>query len=325
MPGEKISVVVPVYNEEEVLPLFFAELTRVADEMTGDNQNLDFEFIFVDDGSKDKSLDTIRAFASADARVRYISFSRNFGKEAAMYAGLEYSAGDYAAVMDADLQHPPELLPRMYGCVSSGEYDCAAARRTTRRGEPLLLSFFSRCFYKVINKVSRVKIADGVQDFRLLSRRAVVAVLSVKEYNRFSKGIFAWVGFNTAYIDHENAPRAAGRTTWSFWKLLLYSLEGLMAFSAAPLAAASLLGAVFCAAALVLSAALLINTLAQGGTAAGWSAVVCAVLLTGGVQLLCIGILGQYLEKTYLETKSRPLYIVKETEQTLKKEGESGL
>lgn len=318
MPEEIISVIAPLYNEEEVLPLFFKEMTRVADKMTEERKGLEFEIIFINDGSKDGSLNLLREFASTDKRVKYISFSRNFGKEAAMYAGLESSSGDYTVILDTDLQHPPEFIEKMYEYVSSGEYDCAATRRVSRKGEPKALSFFSRGFYKLINKISRIEIVDGAQDFRFMTRRMTDAVIEMKEYNRFSKGIFSWVGFNTKYIEYENIERAAGKTTWSFWKLFLYSLEGILAFSTVPLAAVSFLGGLFCVAAFIMIVATVIKTLIWGDPAAGYPTLICAIFLVGGVQLLCTGVLGSYLEKTYLETKSRPKYIIKETEETYK-------
>lgn len=318
---ELISVIVPCYNEQESLPLFYREIIRVTDGMKEKYYNegisdLSFEFIFVNDGSKDDTLKILRDMHRNDKRVCYVSFSRNFGKESAMLAGLERSRGDYIVVLDADLQHPPALLPQMYDYVRSGEYDCAATRRISRKGEPKLLSFFSRSFYKVINRISQTQIIDGAQDFRFMTRQMVNAILDMPEYNRFSKGIFSWVGFETKYIEVENTERAAGKTTWNFRKLFLYSLEGIFAFSTAPLAIASFLGVMFCLLALVMIIVTVVKTLAVGEDAAGYPTIVCLLCLIGGLQLLCTGISGQYISKMYMECKHRPRYIVKETEES---------
>ena len=315
---ERISVVVPCYNEQESLPLFYKEITRIAEEMTN-KYALEFEFLFVNDGSKDKTLTILRELAEQDKRVRYISFSRNFGKEAGMFAGLENAVGDYVVILDADLQHPPKFIPQMYEYVSSGEYDCASTRRVSRKGEPKLLSFFARKFYKIINRISQTEIVDGAQDFRFMTRQMVNAILALPEYNRFSKGIFSWVGFRTKYIEYENVERVAGETKWSFWKLFLYSLEGIFAFSTAPLSIASFFGVVFCIIAFIMIIVIIIKTLIWGDPVAGYPSLICAIFFIGGLQLFCMGILGQYLSKTYLESKQRPIYIVQETEQTLKK------
>ena len=309
-----ISIVVPCYNEEEALPLFYQEATRVAGEMTG----IDFEFVFIDDGSRDNTLPVLRRLAAADRRVRFVSFSRNFGKEAGMLAGLEVATGDYVALMDADLQHPPALLPELYRAVTEEGYDCAATRRTTRAGEPPIRSFFARLFYRLIRKVSDADIVDGACDYRLMRRAVVDAILSMREYNRFSKGIFGWVGFRTKWIPFVNVERVAGETKWSFWKLFRYSLEGIVAFSTVPLALASVLGVLLCLTAFVFILVVLVKTLAFGDPVGGWPSMMCVILFLGGVQLLCIGILGQYLSKTYLETKRRPVYLVRETEEGVK-------
>lgn len=309
-----ISIVVPCYNEEEALPLFYQEATRVAGEMTG----IDFEFVFIDDGSRDNTLPVLRRLAAADRRVRFVSFSRNFGKEAGMLAGLEAATGDYVALMDADLQHPPALLPELYRAVTEEGYDCAATRRTTRAGEPPIRSFFARLFYRLIRKVSDADIVDGACDYRLMRRAVVDAILSMREYNRFSKGIFGWVGFRTKWIPFVNVERVAGETKWSFWKLFRYSLEGIVAFSTVPLALASVLGVLLCLIAFVFILVVLVKTLAFGDPVGGWPSMICVILFLGGVQLLCIGILGQYLSKTYLETKRRPIYLVRETEEGIK-------
>ncbi|MDO4271293.1 MAG: glycosyltransferase family 2 protein [Eubacteriales bacterium] len=310
----KISIVVPCYNEEAALPLFYREITRVAGEM----DYAEFEFVFIDDGSKDATLPTLRTLAETDKRVRFVSFSRNFGKEAGMLAGLEAATGDYVALMDADLQDPPALLPALYKAVTEEGYDCAATRRTTREGEPPIRSFFARCFYKLINKISDADIVDGARDYRLMRRTMVDAILSMREYNRFSKGIFGWVGFHTKWIPFVNVERVAGETKWSFWKLFLYSLEGIVAFSTAPLAIASILGFLLCVIAFVFIVVVVVKTLAFGDPVGGWPSMMCIILFLGGIQLFCMGILGQYLAKTYLETKKRPVYLVRETEEGVK-------
>lgn len=310
MEKELISVIVPCFNEQEVLPMFYDTIVGIAAEMQQKHTQLDFEFLFINDGSRDGTLDKLRELALKDKRVRYISFSRNFGKEAGIYAGLSNAAGDYAVTLDADLQHPPQLIPQMYEYVSSGEYDCVGTRRVSRDGEPKLMSFFSRMFYKIVNSISHTEIVDGAQDYRFMTRQMVDAILEMKEYNRFSKGIFSWVGFKTKYIEVNNIERAAGTTTWSFRKLFLYSLEGIYAFSTAPLAISFYLGVFFCLAAL----ALLIVFLACG-CVSGTLAIIAAVCLVGGVQLVCTGISAQYLSKTYLEVKARPKYLVRETDE----------
>lgn len=308
---QKISIVVPCYNEEEALEFFYPAICKIADKM----DYLDWEFNFVDDGSSDKTLDVLRRFSLQDERVRYSSFSRNFGKEAAMYAGLEMASGDYVAVMDADLQDPPELLEEMYGYLISGEYDCAATRRITRKGEPPIRSFFARMFYKIINKTLDFEIMDGARDFRLMTRKMVNSVISMSEYNRFSKGIFGWVGFRTKWIPYENVERVAGETKWHFWKLLLYSLEGIVAFSTAPLMISSIAGLIFCFLAFVMLLIVFFKTIIYGDPVAGWPSLACLILFIGGIQLFCMGILGQYLSKMYLEVKGRPIYIVKENNE----------
>ncbi len=309
-----ISIIVPCYNEQEALPLFYAEITRVAEQMAP----LTFEFVFIDDGSSDGTLSTLRSLAAQDKRVRFVSFSRNFGKEAAILAGLEAAEGAYIATMDADLQDPPALLPELYRAVTEEGYDCAATRRTSWEGEPPIRSFFARMFYKLINKISDADIVDGARDYRLMRRRMVEAVLSMREYNRFSKGIFGWVGFQTKWVPFTNVERAAGETKWSFWKLFLYSLEGIVAFSTAPLAIASVLGALLCAAAFLFIAVVILKTFLFGDPVGGWPSMMCVILFLGGIQLFCAGISGQYLAKTYLETKKRPVYLVRETEEGLK-------
>ena len=308
---DKISAIVPCYNEEQALPYLYEELTRVAQQMSGQ----DFEFIFVNDGSKDKTLEVIKALRKKDNRVRYVSFSRNFGKEAAIYAGLEAATGDYVAMLDADLQDPPHLLIEMYETLQKKEYDCVATRREDRKGEPVLRSFFAKKFYQLINKISDTEIVDGARDFRLMTRPMVNSILKLGEYNRFSKGIFGWVGFDTKWIAYENVERVAGQTKWSFWGLFFYSLEGIIAFSTRPLAIASIFGFVFFLISLVWICMIITKTLLWGDPVPGYPSLICAIFFIGGIQLLCLGILGQYLSKTYLETKKRPIYIAKETEQ----------
>ncbi len=310
-----ISVVVPCFNEQESIPLFYEEMVRVAANMKG----VDFEFVFVDDGSKDETLNILRALSREDTRVRYVSFSRNFGKEAAMYAGLEASKGDFVAIMDADLQDPPSLLPEMYEAILTEDIDSVATRRTTRKGEPPVRTFFAKLFYRLVNKISKVELVPGARDYRLMSRRMVDSVLSLAEYNRFSKGIFSWVGYKTKWISYENIERVAGTTKWSFWKLFVYSLECIVAFSTAPLALSSLFGFVFCLLSIIGIIIVIVRELIWGGAAYGWASLVCIVLFVGGIQLFTIGILGQYLSKTYLETKRRPIYISAETEQDITK------
>lgn len=309
-----LSIVVPCYNEQEALPLFYKEISRVAAQMQ-QSHRADFEFIFVDDGSRDSTLAVIRQLHRQDARVRYISFSRNFGKEAGILAGLQAAKGDYVAMMDADLQDPPALLPQMLDALQNEDYDCAATRRTTRKGEPPIRSFFARMFYKIINKMSDADIVDGARDYRLMRRRMVDAILAMPEYNRFSKGIFGWVGFRTKWLEYENVERVAGETKWSFWKLFRYSLEGIVAFSTAPLALASLMGILFCVLAFAMILFIIARTLLFGDPTSGWPSMVCIIFLCSGVQLFCMGVLGQYLAKTYMEVKRRPAYIVRETEQ----------
>ena len=309
-----LSIVVPCYNEQEALPYFYEEICRVAGEMKA-SHGADFEFIFVDDGSKDKTLSIARELHKQDERVRYISFSRNFGKEAGILAGLEAAKGDYVAMMDADLQDPPALLPQMLDALLEEDYDCAATRRTNRKGEPPIRSFFARMFYKIINRLSDADIVDGARDYRLMRRRMVDAILALPEYNRFSKGIFGWVGFKTKWLEYVNVERVAGETKWSFWKLFLYSLEGIVAFTTAPLALASLIGIIFCVLAFVMILFIIVRTLLFGDPTSGWPSLVCIIFLCSGVQLFCMGVLGQYLAKTYMEVKHRPVYIVRETEQ----------
>ena len=308
-----ISIIVPCYNEEKAVPVFYKATSAALE-----NIDADIEYIFVDDGSSDNTVNEFKKLASADKRVKYISFSRNFGKEAGMYAGMKHAHGDYVVIMDIDLQDPPELIPKMYDLVKSGEYDCAATRRVNRVGEAKLRSFFARCFYKLINKISDTEIVDGARDFRLMSRKMVNSILELSEYNRFSKGIFSWVGFKTKWLEYENRERSVGETKWSFWKLFKYSIEGIVSFSTAPLAVSSVCGMLFSIIALVGIIFVVVRQLIWGGSAYGWASLICIILLVSGVQLLCIGILGQYLSRTYMESKHRPIFIVKEsnTEET---------
>ena len=307
---KKISIIVPCYNEEQAIPFFYDEITKVAE-----NLKKDFEFIFVNDGSSDKTIDTIKEYAKKDKRVKYINFSRNFGKEAAMYAGLELSSGDYVAIMDADLQDPPSLLPEMISILEdeNNEYDAVGTRRVTRKGEPPIRSFFARKFYKIINKMSKVEMVDGARDYRLMKRQVVNSILELKEYNRYSKGLFEFVGYKTKWLEFENVQRVAGETKWSFWKLFLYAIEGIVAFSTAPLAIASIAGFIFCLISFIMIIAIIIKTLIFGDPTSGWPSLVCIIFFVSGIQLFCLGIIGQYLSKTYLETKKRPIYIIKET------------
>lgn len=312
----KITVVVPCYNEEQSLHFFYKEMERVAAEMKENT----FEYLFVDDGSKDRTLECIRELKEKDEKVRYVSFSRNFGKEAAIYAGLFHASGDYVAIMDADLQDPPSLLPKMYRAVTEEGYDSAATRRVTRKGEPPIRSFFARRFYHIMNKISDVELMDGARDYRLMNRAYVDALLQMGEYNRFSKGLFGWVGFKTKWLEFENVERVAGETKWSFWKLFKYSLDGIVAFSSMPLYMASWLGAGMCGVSVLAILFIIVRQLVFGNSVAGWPSMVCIIILIGGLQLLSIGILGLYLSKTYLEVKHRPIFIAREayTEKTRK-------
>ena len=310
---EKISVVVSCYNEEKALPLFYQEIERVRKQ---DFENVaDFEYIFVNDGSKDKTLEIIKQLRSKDNNVRYVSFSRNFGKEAAMLAGLEASTGDYVTLMDADLQDPPAILKQMYNAIKNEGYDSVGTRRVTRKGEPPIRSFFARMFYKIINKMSNIEMVDGARDYRLMKRQVVDSIISLKEYNRYSKGLFSFVGFDTKWIEYENVERVAGETKWSFWKLFKYALEGITAFSTTPLIFSSIVGLIFCLVAFIAIIFIIVKTLVYGDPTAGWPSMACIIVFVSGIQLFTIGIIGQYLSKTYLEVKKRPIYIIKETEK----------
>ena len=304
-----LSAIVPCYNEEENVPYFYEEFMKNEDFFK--KHELEFELWYIDDGSRDKTAEEVKKLILKDKRVHLLSFSRNFGKEAALYAGLEKVSGDYVACMDADLQDPPSLLPEMFGYLWQG-YDTVATRRVTRKGEPLIRSFFARMFYKLMNKISETEIVDGARDFRLMTRQVEDALLCMKEYNRFTKGIFGWVGYRTKWIEFENVERKKGETKWSFWKLFMYSLEGITSFSTAPLAFAAFMGVLFC----LFSFGLIIFTIVRkalfGDPTSGWPSLVCIISLVSGVQLFCLGIVGEYLAKTYMEVKNRPIYLVKE-------------
>ncbi len=306
---KKCSVVVPCYNEEETIPIFYEEMQKYIPNMP----ELEFEFIFVDDGSKDSSLREMKTLAEKDKRVKYISFSRNFGKEAGLFAGLEATTGDYIVTMDVDLQDPPYLLEKMYQAVAEEGYDCAATRRTNRKGEARIRSWFAKKFYQIINKISNADIVDGARDYRFMTRQMVDSILSMREYNRFTKGIFGWIGFKTKWIPFENVERSAGTTKWSFWKLTLYALEGIVAFSTTPLWISSLLGIFCCFVSLLVLAFIIIRALMYGDPVAGWPSMISVIIFIGGLQLFCMGILGMYVSKLYLEAKKRPIYITRET------------
>lgn len=309
---DKISVVVPCYNEDEAIPLFYDEICKVANEM---KKLVCFEFIFVNDGSTDNTLQVFRSLAKQDKRVRYISLSRNFGKEAAMLAGLESATGDYITTMDVDLQDPPYLLKEMYQSIKEEGYDCVATKSTSRNGYSFFRKLFTKWFYIVIGKISKTKMVPGARDFRLMTRRMLDAVLSLTEYNRYSKGLFEFVGFDTKWIDYENQERSAGVTKWNFWKLFSYALDGITAFSTMPLVLSAVIGILFCLIAFIMIVVIIVKTIIFGDPVSGWPSLACIVFMVGGVQLFCTGIMGQYLAKTYLETKHRPIYIVKETEK----------
>ena len=313
MSKDIISIIVPCHNEEEMVPIFHKEIAAVSDQLP----DATIELIFVNDGSKDDTLAKMKQVAALDERVHYLSFSRNFGKEAALVAGLRHATGDYVAVMDADLQDPPEMLVEMFALIRTGEYDCIGTKRIDRKGEPPIRSFFARQFYQLINRISDTEIVDGARDYRLMTRQMVDAVLEMTEYNRFSKGIFSWVGFETKYLPYENQERVAGQTTWSFWSLFKYSLDGIVAFSEAPLAIAALTGVLSFAGAILGALIIVVRTLVFGNETSGWTSLIVIILGMGGLQLLCLGILGKYLGKTFMETKRRPIYILKETDIAL--------
>lgn len=304
------SCIVPCFNEEEVIPIYYEEMQKVRKQEEG---KIDFEIIFIDDGSKDKTLEVIKKLSEQDDCIHYVSFSRNFGKEAAMYAGFEHAKGEYVVTMDVDLQDPPHLIPEMVRCIEEEGYDSVATRRVTRKGEPPIRSFFARRFYGLINRISDADIVDGARDFRMMKRDMVDAILSMPEYNRFTKGIFGWVGFKTKWLEFENVERAAGETKWSFWKLFRYALEGIIAFSTVPLTIVSLIGVIVCIIAFLFLLFVVIRAAAFGDPVAGWPSLICVISFLSGIQLLGIGVVGMYLSKTYLETKKRPIYIKKES------------
>ena len=304
------SCIVPCFNEEEVIPLYYEEMQKVRKQEEG---KIDFEIIFIDDGSKDKTLEVINKLSEKFLCFHYLSFYRNFGKEAAMYAGFEHANGEYVVTMDVDLQDPPHLIPEMIRCIEEEGYDSVATRRVTRKGEPPIRSFFARRFYGLINKISDADIVDGARDFRMMKRDMVNAILSMPEYNRFTKGIFGWVGFKTKWIEFENVERAAGETKWSFWKLFRYALEGIIAFSTVPLTIVSLIGVIVCIIAFLFLLFVVIRAVIFGDPVAGWPSLICVISFLSGIQLLGIGVVGMYLSKTYLETKKRPIYIKKES------------
>lgn len=305
----KITAIVPCYNEEAALHFFYEEMQKVMRTM----DYAEFELLFVNDGSKDNTLHIVKELAEKDARVAYVSFSRNFGKEAAIYAGLEYADGDLTVIMDADLRDPPALLPKMYEAIVEEGYDSVATRRVNRKGEPPIRSFFARRFYRLMNRISKTDIVDGARDYRMMNREFKDALLSMGEYNRFSKGLFGWVGFQTKWLEFKNVERVAGETKWSFWKLLIYSIDGIVAFSTMPLSIAAVIGILMCAASVAAIVFIIVRQLLYGGSAFGWPSMACIIMFLGGIQLFCMGILGSYLAKTYLEVKKRPIYICKET------------
>ncbi|MFI3939097.1 glycosyltransferase family 2 protein [Vagococcus fluvialis] len=309
-----LSIVVPCYNEEETILSFYQEVMKIKEQMPP----LNFEFIFVNDGSSDNTLKQLKILENKDPKqVKYLSFSRNFGKEAALYAGLKHATGDLITVMDADLQDPPSLLPEMYRLITEQNYDCIGTRRKNREGEPKIRSFFAKKFYKLINKISDVQIVDGARDFRLMTRQMVDAILELQEYNRFSKGLFSWVGFDTFYLEYENVERQEGKSSWSFGQLFMYSLDGIIAFSEFPLIISAVVGMLSFILAIIALIFIVVRALIFGDPTSGWPSLVCIILALGGLQLFCLGILGQYLGKTFLETKKRPIYILKEKSDSL--------
>ncbi len=304
-----LTVICPCYNEKDNVEPFYQEVLKNEEFFSG--KGVELKFLFVDDGSHDGTLDEIKKLSSADKRVHYLSFSRNFGKEAAMYAGLEHAGSEFVVIMDVDLQDPPHLLPEMFSYLEEG-YDSVSTRRVNRKGEPPIRSFFARMFYGIMKKISRTEIVDGARDYRLMTRQVADAILSMGEYNRFTKGIYGWVGFKTKWLEYENVERAKGETKWSFWKLLVYSIEGITAFSTAPLSIAAFVGALFCLLAFAMIIFIIVRKLIFDDPVSGWPSLVCIILMTSGVQFFCTGILGQYLAKTYLEVKRRPIYLIRE-------------
>ena len=316
---EKISVIVPCFNEAQAIPLFYEELIKNINLFP---ENAEFEILFINDGSKDNTLSEIQKLKEKDSRVHYISFSRNFGKEAAIFAGLENSSGDYVTLMDADLQDPPALLLQMYETIVNEKYDAVGTRRVDRKGEPIIRSFFARLFYKIINKMTSFEMVDGARDYIFITRKVADAIISLKEYNRYSKGLFSFVGFNVKWLEYQNIQRVAGETKWSFFKLLKYALEGITAFSTTPLIISSIIGLFFCLTSFLLILVIIFKTLILGDPTSGWPSLVCIIFMVSGIQLFSLGIIGQYLSKTYLEVKRRPIYIIGETD--LVKEEQKG-
>lgn len=302
-----LSIVVPCYNEQETVSLFYDATSKVVEQM-----NMDYEIIFVNDGSKDKTLEEcVKLYNQYPKHVRVIDFSRNFGKEGGLLAGLEYAKGDYVTVMDADLQDPPEYLPKMLDTILNEGYDIVGTRRVSRKGEPPIRSFFARQFYKLINKFTEVEIVDGARDYRLMTRQVIDAILELKEYHRFSKGLFVWVGFKTKYLEYENVERVAGETSWNFWGLTKYAIEGIVAFTTAPLQIATIFGLLISFISFIAMIFVVGRALIFGDPVAGWPSMITIMLFLGGIQLLALGIIGQYLSKTYMEVKNRPNYVVR--------------
>lgn len=305
---KKVSLIIPCFNEQEALPFFYKEASKVMQSL-----NYNYEFLFINDGSKDDTLKILKNFSLNDSHVKYISFSRNFGKESAMYAGFCNASGDFVAVLDADMQDPPSLLPKMLEILESGEYDSVATRRQDRKGEPVLRSFFARKFYSVINKISDADIVDGARDFRLMKKEMVEAIVAMSETNRFSKGIFGWIGFKTYWLPYENTERIAGKTKWNFWSLFKYAISGIINFSEAPLNIASWFGIGITLLAFIFLIFIIVRRLCFGDAVGGWASTLCVILFMGGIQLFCLGVMGQYIARTYSETKRRPHYIISET------------
>lgn len=312
-----ISVVVPCYDEEESLPLFYNKVSQVLTDM----EDVNYELLFINDGSKDHTLSLLKEFSESDEKVKYISFSRNFGKEAAMYAGLREAAGDYVVIIDADLQHPPGLLPQMYCALTEENFDCACAKRTDRDGDGKFRIIFTKRFYNIINKISEIKMIDGAGDYRMMSRQMKDSVLELSEYNRYSKGLFTFVGFETKMLPYHNVQRTAGKTKWSFFSLFKYAMDGIISFSAVPLEISSVCGVISCFIAFLMGIYVGVRTLIFGNEISGWTTLVCIILFIGGLQMLFLGIIGQYLSKTYMESKHRPVYIIRETNLNLRKKG----
>ena len=310
MDKKLLTIIVPAYNEEEALPIFYETVRGVEPQLS----SVDIEYLFVDDGSADGTLAVCRRLHQADPRVHYVSFSRNFGKEAAIYAGLQKAKGDYVVIMDADLQDPPAMLPTMLDALENEDYECVATRRVNRKGEPPIRSFCARMFYKLMNKISDADIVDGARDYQMMTRRVRDAIVAMGEYNRFSKGIFGWVGYKRKWLEFENVERVAGETKWSFWKLFAYAIDGIVAFSTAPLTIVSIFGLIMCLVAFLFIIIIIVRTLVFGDPTNGWPSMVCIILLVSGIQMLCMGIIGQYMAKTYLETKKRPIYLTQEEE-----------